>query len=115
MRLNHVAGSTLPCNLGEIGSSGQVLPIESLNLRIPMNCMVHVTVLACPPHLPTADNMPANWNIAWVCGIKMRLTPLLVAEVHCWACRLLRATCSVTREEEQAVSTAIAGPFSPKL
>lgn len=45
----------------------------------------------------------------------MRLTPLLLAEVHCWACRLFRATCKVTREEEQAVSTAIAGPFSPKL
>lgn len=45
----------------------------------------------------------------------MRLTPLLLAEEHCWALKLLRATCKVTREDEQAVSTARAGPFSPKV
>ena len=59
--------------------------------------------------------MPATWNMAWVWGVSSRLTPLLLALLHWLARRLFRATCKVTREDEHAVSTAMAGPFSPKV
>jgi hypothetical protein len=62
--------------------------------------------------LPTS---PAFWNMAGVSATSITFTPPAAALWHCCSCMPARAECTATRELLQAVSTARAGPCSPKV
>jgi hypothetical protein len=59
--------------------------------------------------------MPALLKAAVVWMSSMMLVPQLAARLHCPMCRALYAMCMLTRDEEQAVSTVMAGPLSPNM
>ncbi len=64
-------------------------------------------------HRPSGDRVPASWCSRVARGDSTRFTPPASATSHSRRASAWRARCTDTSEEEQAVSTVIAGPASP--
>ena len=64
---------------------------------------------------PSSASMPARRQALVQECTRVRLTPTLPATWQAPSHRALVARWVVTREEEQAVSTVMAGPLKPKV
>ncbi len=66
-------------------------------------------------HRPSRARPPCRLNSTREPGVDITLTPPASARAHSPLRRDCTARCSATSEEEQAVSTVIAGPSRPKV
>ncbi|GAA0616348.1 hypothetical protein GCM10010174_37890 [Kutzneria viridogrisea] len=64
---------------------------------------------------PSGESPPWRLNSTKAPGVDMTVTPPASASVHSPARNARTAQCSATSEEEQAVSTVIAGPSRPSV
>jgi len=88
----------------------------------PILARLHSPALAYPSaaassalQRPSRLNMPALRNMAGVSGARVRFTPATAAAAAWRSARLFTAACMATREDEQAVSTLMAGPRMAKV
>ena len=66
-------------------------------------------------HWPSGERVPASAYDSERRGSRMRLTPATTARSASPCCNAMAASCVATSEDEQAVSTAIAGPWRPSM
>ncbi|GAA3438138.1 hypothetical protein GCM10018954_077540 [Kutzneria kofuensis] len=66
-------------------------------------------------HRPSGDRPRWRLNARNVRGVAITVAPPATASEHSPDRRALAAQCNATSDDEQAVSTVTAGPFSPKV